>query len=29
VVSGAMIVMFSIEHVIALARGEEVVPAWH
>jgi len=29
VVSGALIVLFCIEHVIALARGEEVVPAWH
>ena len=29
VFSGALIVLFSIEHVIALARGEEVVPAWH
>ena len=29
VISGVMIVLFSIEHVIALARGEEVVPSWH
>ena len=29
VLSGALIVLFSIEHVIALVRGEEVVPAWH
>jgi TRAP-type transport system small permease protein len=29
VVSGAMIVLFSLEHVLALARGEEVKPAWH
>ena len=29
VVSGALIVLFSIEHLVALARGEEVVPAWH
>jgi len=29
VISGALIVLFSIEHVIALFRGEEVVPAWH
>jgi TRAP-type C4-dicarboxylate transport system permease small subunit len=29
VISGALIVLFSIEHVIALVRGEEVVPAWH
>ena len=29
VISGALIVLFSIEHIIALARGEEVVPSWH
>jgi len=29
VVSGFLIVLFSIEHIIALARGEEVTPAWH
>ena len=29
VVSGVLIVLFSIEHFIALLRGEEVVPAWH
>ena len=29
VVSGVMVVLFSIEHVAALLRGEEVVPAWH
>ena len=29
VVAGALIVLFSIEHVIALLRGEEVVPAWN
>jgi len=29
VISGALIVVFSIEHVIALIRGEEVKPAWH
>ena len=27
-VSGVLIVMFSIEHIIALARGREVEPAW-
>jgi TRAP-type transport system small permease protein len=27
-VSGAMIVLFSVEHLVALARGEEVTPAW-
>ncbi|WP_418294836.1 TRAP transporter small permease [Microvirga ossetica] len=29
VISGALIVLFSIEHIIALVRGKEVVPAWH
>jgi len=29
VLSGVMIVLFSIEHIIALLRGEEVEPAWH
>jgi TRAP-type C4-dicarboxylate transport system permease small subunit len=29
VISGALIVLFSLEHIVALARGEEVVPAWH
>ena len=29
VISGALIVLFSIEHVIALFRGEAVKPAWH
>jgi len=29
VISGALIVVFSIEHVVALIRGEEVKPAWH
>ena len=29
VISGALIVLFCVEHVIALARGEEVKPAWH
>ncbi|MES3004131.1 MAG: TRAP transporter small permease [Pseudomonadota bacterium] len=27
-ISGVLIVMFSIEHVIALAQGREVEPAW-
>ncbi len=27
--SGLLIVSFSIEHIIALLRGEEVEPAWH
>ena len=29
VLSGAMIVLFSVEHIVALARGREVEPAWH
>lgn len=29
VISGALIVLFSLEHVIALARGTEVRPSWH
>jgi TRAP-type C4-dicarboxylate transport system permease small subunit len=28
-VAGFLIVLFSIEHIIALLRGEEVVPAWN
>jgi TRAP-type transport system small permease protein len=29
VVSGALIVVFSIEHLIALIKGTEVEPSWH
>ena len=29
VAAGVLIVMFSIEHVVALVKGEEVIPAWH
>jgi TRAP-type C4-dicarboxylate transport system permease small subunit len=29
VVSGALIISFSIEHVVALLEGKEVVPSWH
>lgn len=29
VVAGALIVLFSVEHIVALLRGEEVTPAWH
>ena len=29
VVAGALIVLFSIEHIIALLRGQEVEPAWN
>lgn len=29
VIAGAMIVLFSVEHIIALLQGKEVVPAWN
>jgi len=29
VLAGLLIVLFSIEHIVALLRGQEVVPAWH
>jgi len=29
VISGVMVVLFSIEHFVALLRGEDVEPAWH
>jgi TRAP-type C4-dicarboxylate transport system permease small subunit len=29
VLSGVLIVLFSIEHIIALLKGEEVEPTWH
>lgn len=29
VVAGVLIVLFSIEHIVALVRDEEVVPAWN
>ena len=29
VLAGVLIVMFSIEHIVALLRNEEVIPAWH
>lgn len=29
VISGVMVVLFSVEHFIALLRHEEVEPAWH
>jgi TRAP-type transport system small permease protein len=29
VISGVLIILFSIEHIIALVKGEEVVPSWH
>ncbi len=28
-IAGALIVLFSIEHIVALVKGEEVVPSWH
>ena len=29
VLSGLLVVLFSVEHIIALLRGREVEPAWH
>jgi hypothetical protein len=29
VAAGVLIISFSIEHIIALLRGEEVVPSWN
>ena len=29
VISGLLVISFSIEHVIALVEGKEVVPSWH
>jgi TRAP-type C4-dicarboxylate transport system permease small subunit len=29
VIAGALIVLFSFEHIVALLRDEEVIPAWH
>ena len=29
VIAGVLIMLFSIEHIVALLRDEEVVPAWH
>ena len=29
VIAGVLIVMFSMEHIVALLRGEEVVPSWY
>jgi len=29
VIAGVLIVLFSIEHIIALLQGSEVVPAWN
>ena len=27
--AGVLVALFSLEHIIALIRGEEVVPSWH
>jgi TRAP-type transport system small permease protein len=29
IIAGSLIILFSIEHIIALIRGQEVVPAWN
>ncbi len=29
VIAGVLIVLFSFEHILALLRGEEVMPSWH
>ena len=29
IISGALIILFSIEHIVAQLKGEEVVPSWH
>jgi len=29
VIAGGLIVLFSIEHIVAILRGEDVVPAWN
>ncbi|MET0164498.1 MAG: TRAP transporter small permease [Vicinamibacterales bacterium] len=29
VVSGVLIILFEIEHIIAAIKGEEVIPSWH
>jgi TRAP-type C4-dicarboxylate transport system permease small subunit len=29
VISGLLVISFSIEHVLALLDGKEVVPSWH
>lgn len=28
-IAGVLITLFSVEHIIALAKGREVVPSWH
>jgi TRAP-type C4-dicarboxylate transport system permease small subunit len=29
VISGVLVILFSIEHIVALLQGKEVVPSWH
>jgi TRAP-type C4-dicarboxylate transport system permease small subunit len=29
IIAGSFIISFSIEHLIAMAKGQEVVPSWH
>jgi TRAP-type C4-dicarboxylate transport system permease small subunit len=29
VIAGVLIALFSLEHIVALVRGEEVAPSWH
>lgn len=29
VIAGVLVVMFSFEHILALVRGEDILPAWH
>jgi TRAP-type C4-dicarboxylate transport system permease small subunit len=29
VISGSLIALFSLEHIVALWRGEDVIPSWH
>lgn len=29
VIAGILIALFSLEHIVALLRGEEVIPSWH
>ena len=29
VIAGILIALFSLEHIVALVRGEDVEPSWH
>ena len=29
VISGVLVILFSVEHIVALLEGKEVVPSWH